>query len=87
VGIRGTYLDSRRFARSPMFKGMTDIASISQLTQANVAAEVGMKVAVKAKEVAKQQGAAVVSLLESAAELSWSLAIDAGTGGRLDVTA
>jgi hypothetical protein len=65
---------------------MSDVASISQFAQANVAAEVSMKVAVKARDVAKQQGAAVMSLLEGAAELSKSIAIVTGKGGHLDVT-
>jgi len=64
---------------------MIDAASISQFTQANVAAEVNMKVAVKTKDIAKQQGAAAISLLEKAAQLSKSLATESGKDRRLDV--
>ena len=65
---------------------MTDVASISQLAQSQVAAEASMKVAVKAQNLAKQQGAAAVSLLESAAELSRALSVESGKGEQLDVT-
>jgi hypothetical protein len=64
---------------------MSDVASISNLVQTNVAHEVSMRVAVKAKDVAKQQGAAAVSLLESAAELSQNLSKAIGKGMKLDV--
>ncbi len=65
---------------------MTDAAAISSFSQARLAADVNIKVAAKAKSVAEQQGAAVLSLLESAATLSQSLAIEPGKGQRLDVT-
>ncbi|MEX2213859.1 MAG: hypothetical protein WD768_07015 [Phycisphaeraceae bacterium] len=64
---------------------MTDAAAISQYTQSHVAADISMKVAVKAREVAQQEGAAVLSLLETAAELSQGRSIEPGKGGRLDV--
>ena len=64
---------------------MSDVASISQFKQANLAAEIGIRVAVKAKNVAEEQGAAILSLLESAGDLSQSLAAEPGKGNRLDV--
>ena len=69
----------------PIIIAMTDAATISQYTQANLAADVSMKVAVKARDVARQQGASVLSLLETAANLSKSMAVEPGKGGQLDV--
>ena len=64
---------------------MVNAASISSYTQANLAADVSMKVAVKAKHVSEQQGEAVLSLLETAKNLSQSMMGESGKGGRLDV--
>ena len=65
---------------------MSDVAAVNQLHQAHLASQVAMKVAVKAKDVTEQQGAAMVSLLEAAAELSQTLAAETGKGMHLDVT-
>lgn len=65
---------------------MTDAAAISQFSQAQLATDVNMKVAVKAKQITEQQGAAVLSLLESAAQVAQSSAVAAGKGAHLDVT-
>lgn len=65
---------------------MTDAAAISQFSQARLAADVNIKLAVKVKDVAEQQGAAVLSLLESAATLSQSMTHESGKGQQLDVT-
>ena len=64
---------------------MNSIASASSNAPSNLAAEIGIRVAVKAKNVAEQQGAAMISLLESAGELSQALATEPGKGTRLDV--
>lgn len=64
---------------------MTDAAAISQFSQARLAADVNIKLAVKVKDVAQQQGAAVLSLLESAATLSQSMTLESGKGQQLDV--
>ena len=68
---------------------MSDAAAISQFTQSHLADAVHTKVAVKAKEVAQQQGDAVLSLLQTAAELTPCNTGDCGkgTGGKLDVIA
>ena len=63
---------------------MSDAAAISQYTRANLTADVSMKVAVKTKDIAKQQGAAVLSLLDTAAKLSKTLAHDPAKGNLLD---
>ncbi len=77
--------DSRLALVSPMNNEMTSIAANSSSAPSTLAAEIGIRVAVKAKNVAEQQGAAMISLLESAGELSQSLAAEPGKGTRLDV--
>ncbi len=62
------------------------VASASQFAQAQVAADISLRVGVKAKDVVEQQGEAAISLLESAANLSQSLAGEPGKGVHLDVT-
>ena len=62
---------------------MPDVTSISQFAQSQIAAEASVKVAVKAKDVVKQQGEAAISLLESAAELSKQFAIQTAAAATL----
>lgn len=51
-----------------------DIQSISALTAANVQSQISTRVARKALDAAKDQGRAIVSLLESARSFSSGLA-------------
>lgn len=64
---------------------MISAASASQFAQAQVASDISMQVAVKAKDIAEKQGDAVISLLQNAADLGQSLAKEPGKGVRLDV--
>ena len=68
----------------------------SQLTAAKLNVDIGYKLAAKTMDSARQQGAAVLSLLESAAEVAQSStpsgptptlgAIASGLGQNLDIT-
>jgi len=61
-------------------------ASASAFKQQQVAQEVGVRIAAKTLDVAKQQGAAAISLLESAAEFA-TAPVASHKGQRLDVSA
>lgn len=70
---------------------MSDISSIvaagTALSSAQLGNEVATKVAVKARDISKQQGQAVISLLESAMEVQQQSIARANAGHGLDLTA
>lgn len=69
---------------------MSDISSIASagtaLSNAQLGNEVATRVAVKAQNVAKQQGQAMLSLLEGAMEIQQQSNASVSSGGKLDVT-
>jgi hypothetical protein len=71
---------------------MSDAAGISNLQAGSLALEISTRIARKALDVTKQQGASAISLLEQAAQLSDELNGQAGglephKGARIDVKA
>lgn len=66
---------------------MSSINAATSVSNAQLGYEVGIAVAKKTLDAAKQQGAAAVSLLESAAELQKTVGAQAvsGVGGSIDV--
>ena len=61
-------------------------AYASSLSHSQLQQEVGMRVAKKSLDAAKQQGQAAISLLQSAAQVQ-KQAMEPGKGVHLDVTA
>lgn len=74
---------------------MTDAAAASAIAQSELSSRISVAVAKKANDAAKDQGEAVVALLEGAVDLARASARGAvspapspgETGGRLDVAA
>jgi len=66
---------------------MSSIAAASSLSQAQLGYEVGIAVAKKTLDAAKQEGAAVLSLLQSAVEVQQSGPGSSGNGlgGKFDI--
>ncbi|MEM1108290.1 MAG: putative motility protein [Planctomycetota bacterium] len=60
-------------------------ADATALTQSTIAADIGVAVARKSLDNAKQQGAAAISLLEGAAQIA-NQPIQPGKGEAIDVT-